>query len=53
MSDAFLWFWTAMIFASIGWYGFLLFLVGFKGGRELREMTKLLARRGEEQEPRM
>ena len=49
MSDGFLIFWTVMIFASIGWYGFLLFYVGFKGGRELREMTQMLSRRGEKE----
>jgi hypothetical protein len=48
MSNCFLAFWTVMIFASIAWYGFLLFYVGFKGGRELREMTRLLDRRGKE-----
>lgn len=39
MKTFFLLFWTLMIFASIFWYGFLLFYVGFKGGRELKEMT--------------
>lgn len=47
MSTAFLVFWSVMIFASILWYGFLLFYVGFKGGRELRAMTKAFARRDE------
>ena len=47
-SDGFLVFWTAMIFASIAWYGFLVFYVGFKGGRELREMTRVLDQRGKE-----
>ena len=46
MIDLFLLFWTAMIFASIVWYGFLLFYVGFKGGREIRVMTKTLDERG-------
>ena len=40
MNDLFILFWTLMIFASIAWYGFLLFYIGFKGGRELRAMTK-------------
>jgi len=29
-----------MIFASIAWYGFLLFYVGFKGGREIIAMDQ-------------
>ena len=38
-------FWTVMIFASIAWYGFLIFYVGFKGGREIGVMTKELGSR--------
>ena len=52
MIDLFLIFWTVMIFASIVWYGFLLFYVGFKGGRELREMTRTLSQRGGDDQPR-
>ena len=44
MIQAFVIFWTVMIFASIFWYGFLLFYVGFKGGREIREMIRALTR---------
>jgi hypothetical protein len=44
MSHLFLIFWTVMIFASIAWYGFLLFYIGFKGGREIKEMTKTLSK---------
>ena len=40
MNDLFLIFWSVMIFASIAWYGFLLFYVGFKGGREIIVMTR-------------
>jgi len=40
MNHLFLIFWTVMIFASIVWYGFLLFYIGFKGGREIKAMTK-------------
>lgn len=47
MNDPFVWFWTLMIFASIAWYGFLLFYVGFKGGRELRHLTKEFSQRSE------
>ncbi|MBI2926228.1 MAG: hypothetical protein HYY24_11050 [Verrucomicrobia bacterium] len=45
MNELFLWFWTAMIFASIAWYGFLLFYVGAKGGRDIVHMTDQLRRR--------
>ena len=45
MSDPFVLFWSLMIFASIAWYGFLLFYIGFKGGRELRAMTKEFSQR--------
>lgn len=45
MSEIFVWFWSAMIFASIAWYGFLLFYIGFKGGREIRALTKLFGKR--------
>ena len=40
MTDLFLLFWSVMIFASIAWYGFLLFYVGLKGGREIIVMTR-------------
>ena len=40
MNDLFLLFWSVMIFASIAWYGFLLFYVGIKGGREIIVMIK-------------
>ena len=43
MSRLFLIFWTVMIFASIAWYGFLLFYIGFKGGKEIKAMTKTLS----------
>ena len=29
--------WTILIFASVAWYGFLLFYIGAKGGREENE----------------
>ena len=45
MIDLFVVFWTMMIFLSIAWYGFLLFYVGFKGGKEIRTMTKTLGQR--------
>ena len=45
MIDIFIVFWSVMVVASIGWYGFLLFYIGFKGGREIREMTRILGGR--------
>jgi hypothetical protein len=45
MNDIWIWFWTVMIFTSIAWYGFLVFYIGFKGGRELKIMTKELGSR--------
>ena len=49
MNTAFIVFWTVMIFASIAWYGFLIFYVGYKGGREIRAMTQALKQRGEDE----
>ena len=49
MIDLFLVFWTLMIFLSIAWYGFLLFYVGFKGGKEIRVLTKTLGGRKSQQ----
>ena len=51
MIDLFLVFWTLMIFLSIAWYGFLLFYVGFKGGKEIRILTKTLGGRSQLQKP--
>ncbi len=51
MTDPFVLFWTLIVFSSIAWYAFLLFYVGFKGGRELFVLTRELGKRGEEQTP--
>lgn len=51
MSGLFVAFWTVMIFGSIAWYGFLLFYVGFKGGREIRTLTKTLDQRNAPEKP--
>jgi hypothetical protein len=40
MSDLWICFWTAMIFASIAWYGFLVFYIGAKGGKEIKTMIR-------------
>ena len=47
MIDLFVVFWTVMIFASIAWYGFLLFYVGIRGGREIIALTRTLDERAE------
>jgi hypothetical protein len=49
VKNFFVWFWTAVVFASIVWYAALLFLVGFKGGREILRMARSLADREREQ----
>ena len=48
MNTVFIVFWSVMIFASIAWYGFLIFYVGIKGGREIKAMTRAFDRRDEE-----
>ena len=52
MNTVFIVFWSVMIFTSIAWYGFLIFYVGYKGGREIRAMTRALEQRGEEEQSR-
>ena len=48
MTTFFIVFWSVMIFSSIAWYGFLIFYVGYKGGREIRAMTRDFERRDKE-----
>jgi hypothetical protein len=38
-------FWAALIFGSIAWYGYLVFYIGLKAGREILKLAKTLARR--------
>ena len=45
MNTFLIWFWSALIFASIAWYGFLVFYVGIKAGREVRELTRTLSKK--------
>jgi hypothetical protein len=45
MSSPWVLFWAILIFTSIAWYGFLVFYVGLKAGREIKEMTDTLSRR--------
>jgi hypothetical protein len=49
MKDAFVLFWALLIFSSIAWYGFLVVYLGIKAGREIRQMTKLLAENNRKQ----
>lgn len=42
MKDPFVIFWAALILGSVLWYGFLVFYVGLKAGREIRTMMKNL-----------
>jgi hypothetical protein len=48
MSTPFVIFWTVMIFGSIAWYGFLVFYVGFKGGREIKSLTRAFDQRDDQ-----
>jgi hypothetical protein len=38
-------FWAVLIFASIFWYGFLVFHIGIKAGREIRQLIQALSRK--------
>lgn len=40
MTTVFLILWAALIFASIAWYGFLVFYVGLKAGRDIRTLVR-------------
>ncbi len=42
MKDPFVIFWSVLILGSIAWYGFLVFYVGIKAGRDIRTMIKSL-----------
>ena len=48
----FILFWAVMIFASIAWYGFLIFYIGIKGGLEILRMTRTLGERKPDIDPR-
>jgi hypothetical protein len=45
MNSPFVIFWAALIFGSIAWYGYLVFVIGFKAGREIRDLTRTLSKR--------
>ena len=44
MDTFFIIFWVVVILASIAWYGGLVFYVGIKAGRDIRDMIKSLSK---------
>ncbi len=44
MQDPFVIFWAALILGSVLWYGFLVFYVGIKAGRDILTMIVSLQR---------
>jgi len=40
MKDPYVIVWTLLLYTSIAWYGFLVFYIGLKAGRELRTLIK-------------
>jgi hypothetical protein len=44
MKDPFVIFWAVLILSSVFWYGFLVFYVGLKAGREILAMMVSLQR---------
>jgi hypothetical protein len=45
MNDLLILFWAVLVFASVAWYGFLLFYIGAKGGHEIRRLGRVLQER--------
>jgi len=50
IDQCFIWFWTAMVFGSVAWYGYLLFHVGIKGGWDIVRMIRVLSARPDQPE---
>jgi len=42
MKCPFVLFWAVLILGSIAWYGFLVFYVGIKAGRDIRDLIRTL-----------
>ena len=42
MKNPFVIFWALLVVSSIAWYGFLVFYVGLKAGRDIRTMIASL-----------
>jgi hypothetical protein len=49
MTDPFALLWTVLIFSSIAWYFYLLFHVGWRGGRDIVVMARNLKAQAEQQ----
>ena len=49
MNDPFVLLWTVLIFSSIVWYFYLLFHVGWRGGRDIIVMARNLRAMGEKE----
>lgn len=49
MSNPFVIFWTVLILTSIAWYGGLVFYVGIKAGRDIKEMIESLSATSEDE----
>ena len=48
MKDPYVLIWAVLLFASIAWYGFLVFFIGFRAGKELKTLIKdLTSKNGE------
>ena len=45
MNSPFVIFWAVLLFASIVWYGYLVFYIGYKAGREILALMKTLSER--------
>ncbi len=51
MNNAFLLLWTVLIIASVFWYGFLVFYVGIKAGKEIGQLVRSLENRPRQEPP--
>ncbi|MDB6126675.1 MAG: hypothetical protein JWM35_571 [Verrucomicrobia bacterium] len=40
MKDPYVIAWTVLLFTSIAWYGFLVFFIGARAGKELKTLIK-------------
>lgn len=45
MESLLTWIWAALIFGSLAWYSYLLFHVGWRGGKDIIVMARELSRR--------
>jgi hypothetical protein len=52
MKDPFVLIWVVLILSSVFWYGFLVFYVGIKAGRDIVEMIAALKRDHAKSDPR-